>query len=1232
MSKGVRASIAVVAWLLAVAASRAQVDTLLIPLRHISIEDGLSQGMVGSILQDRTGFMWFATKDGLNRYDGYSFKVFRHDPQDSTSVRDDHILKVFEDSKGLLWVGTNSGLDVFDPATEVFHHLPLTEGTSQDGGDLVCDVRSIAEDPSGNIWFNTGFNLYRVRPGATADAPLGPGTHAQRIADVHNWGLFVDHAGILHSYRPSVIDRTHPDRLYLHIDTRDEPFIAALVRDVADRTVHPVLGLRNERIVELAVWDAHRRITYQVTGTGTVTEIDETTGHERVIPVGQPAWGWPKHGMADVDGRIWLATDQGLWRCDPSTGRSSALLSQGVLRGMQNLSVACLYQDRSGVMWMGTPGYGIFIYDPRIERFHTQLIGSTGWMAPLSDGRVVVASELKIKICDPLRSTTTPAPPGLVEGSERQFYYDRTGSFVASPIGTIWSNANGILARSATDDRDFRLFSDPAVPVDHPLYASGDTVVAFGSTSSFGLFDTRSERFTSVPYPVEASGGEYRFVQAIHRDAAGIFWLGTMKGLLRLDPRTNAWQHYRNIPSDTTSLAADVIFCLLGDPKDADILWVGTSGGGLARLDKRTGRCRRFSTRDGLPNNVIYGLLSDDDGQLWMSTNKGLSCFDPETYAVRNFDGRHGLQNDEFNRYAFCRTSDGSLFFGGVSGLNHFHPRDLRIDERPVQVAITDIRLSNRSIALGTTDALLKVPTHLAQELVIPYAEASMLSIDFASMEYIALGNRTYQYQLEGYDRQRIDAGQTHSANYTNLDPGAYIFKVWGSNRDGVWNTDPIALRITILPPWYLTIWAKVSAALVFAGAVLLFIRIRTGGLKKQKELLERTVVERTAELSQAKDRAERSEVVKQQFLANMSHEIRTPMNAIMGMTGILKRNEHLPEQEKYLNAVSQSSENLLVILNDILDLSKLEAGRIDLEQVPFDPRQVIGNVRDILRYKAEEKALALTVDIEEDMPRTLVGDPTRLNQILLNLAGNAIKFTERGSVTLRVQWVNGELRIDVIDTGIGIPQDRLHNIFEEFTQAYSDTARKYGGTGLGLTISKRLAEMQGGNITVKSEQGKGSTFTVTIPCAIATGTLVTTAQVPGAEEKELRNVRILLAEDNDFNALVAQDELADAIPGVQVDVAANGRIAVEMVRANAYDVILMDVQMPEMNGYDATKAIREMPDGKSRIPIVAMTANVMKEEVERCTEAGMDGYVPKPFKREELIGALQAALHTSHT
>ncbi|MEO8590137.1 MAG: ATP-binding protein [Flavobacteriales bacterium] len=399
---------------------------------------------------------------------------------------------------------------------------------------------------------------------------------------------------------------------------------------------------------------------------------------------------------------------------------------------------------------------------------------------------------------------------------------------------------------------------------------------------------------------------------------------------------------------------------------------------------------------------------------------------------------------------------------------------------------------------------------------------------------------------------------------------------------------------------------------------------------------LSLVLVERQRRLAKAaRKRAEHSEKFKQQFLANMSHEIRTPMNAIMGMSGILKRNEHTPEQDKYLDAISQSSENLLVILNDILDLSKLEVGKIDLEEVSFDPRKVVGSVRDILRFKAEEKGLALHVEISADVPPMINGDPTRLNQIVLNLAGNAVKFTEHGSVILRVTTKDPQperctLVVEVIDTGIGIPTDRLDKVFEEFTQAYSDTTRKYGGTGLGLTISKRLAEMQGGSISVTSEQGMGSTFMLIIPYAIA-GSTGEKGPVGANDHRPqqiaLRDLRILLAEDNDFNAMVAQDELADAIPGVQVDLAVNGKVAVRLAETNNYDLILMDVQMPEMNGYDATKAIRALPGDKARMPIIAMTANVMKEEVDRCMEAGMDGFVPKPFKREELMDAINSAL-----
>jgi CheY-like chemotaxis protein len=350
------------------------------------------------------------------------------------------------------------------------------------------------------------------------------------------------------------------------------------------------------------------------------------------------------------------------------------------------------------------------------------------------------------------------------------------------------------------------------------------------------------------------------------------------------------------------------------------------------------------------------------------------------------------------------------------------------------------------------------------------------------------------------------------------------------------------------------------------------------------------------------------------------------------------------------VDAIATSSENLLGIVNEILDLSKIEAGRLEMEKVAMEPRAVVEKLVEVMRYRAEEKGLKLEVAVSNDVPTTVEGDPTRLNQVLMNLVGNAIKFTERGSIRIHMEVANtlpiapvssthrvdrngpsdatGEvigIRCTVTDTGIGIAPDRLARVFDEFTQAESDHTRRFGGTGLGLTICKRLVEMQGGTISATSEVGKGSSFTFTVPYALTIAGSDAKVQVvtPALSRSRGNALRILLAEDNKMNVMVAQVELENLMPGLHLDVAANGRIAVDMLLTTDYDLILMDVQMPVMDGYEATRAIRAMAGGKSRIPILAMTANVMQAEVQQCLDAGMDGFIPKPFKQEELADAI---------
>lgn len=411
---------------------------------------------------------------------------------------------------------------------------------------------------------------------------------------------------------------------------------------------------------------------------------------------------------------------------------------------------------------------------------------------------------------------------------------------------------------------------------------------------------------------------------------------------------------------------------------------------------------------------------------------------------------------------------------------------------------------------------------------------------------------------------------------------------------------------------------------LLVAGGGLLFImalglvgRIRFSARAKRK--LER----QQSALRKAKERAEQSEQFKERFLANMSHEIRTPMNAIMGMTAIVRRNEHLPEQENYLNAISQSSNSLLHIINDILDLSKLNAQRLELDFTAFNLLAMVEKICQNERPKAEAKGLELRLDAA-GLPEAVNGDATRVEQVLQNLVQNAVKFTESGHIILQVKALEGDrIEFRISDTGNGIPQDRVECIFDEFTKAYSEGKRKYGGSGLGLTLSKRLVELMEGNIEVQSRLSMGSTFTVVLPLAKADRSLLE----EDVQNVVMKDLRILLADDNEFNRMVANDELHDAIPGVRIVEAKNGKIAFELAQAQSFDLVLMDVQMPEMNGYDATKAIRGLTEEKARTPILAMTANGVETEVQRCLDAGMDGFIPKPFTREELIGAMEKAL-----
>ena len=402
--------------------------------------------------------------------------------------------------------------------------------------------------------------------------------------------------------------------------------------------------------------------------------------------------------------------------------------------------------------------------------------------------------------------------------------------------------------------------------------------------------------------------------------------------------------------------------------------------------------------------------------------------------------------------------------------------------------------------------------------------------------------------------------------------------------------------------------------------------KLQSGNIELRKKSAELEDARLHAE--QARHRAESSEKFKEQFLANMSHEIRTPMNAVLGITRLLLKTSLDAQQKKYLDAILHSSENLLVIINDILDLSKIEAGRMEFESIPFSLHEVCQGIQDTLRFRVDEKGIELKVETDPAMPQWLAGDPVRLSQVLLNLTGNAVKFTENGSVTIKTFWKEKEegaftMLLEIQDTGIGIPEDRQQAVFESYSQAGADTTRKFGGTGLGLTISKHLVEQQGGSIGLKSVVGKGTTFFFEIPYPAVEKTDDHLSKPEGLEDLALRlsGSRILLVEDNPFNQMVAVDTLKSLISNIRIEVAQNGQEAIDYLLEHRVDIILMDVNMPVMDGFEAARLLRLREKNTSgHLPIMAMTAGVTRPEIEACLQSGMDDVIGKPFEAEELL------------
>jgi len=1322
-------------------------------LEHVTQEDGLSQSTVMDIVQDSQGFIWLATESGLNRYDGYAVRSYNRDRHDPAALRSDYIWQILEDGKGDLWLATEGGgvarWSRKSDAFTSFVHDP------EDPHSIASDnVRALAATPDGRIWVGMrdgGLGLLDPSTGRVERYR----TDANDPASLHGGSVFSLHADSL-------------GQLWIGTDKGLSQLDIASGRFTHYR--HDPLdphSLSDDHVI--SVFEDSVGSIWVGTFTGGLNRLDRSrSGFERFRHNPDHARSlshdYVRAIFEDDRGRLWIGTEDGLNLMDRRRGDFTRYhKDRADPQSLRDDYIMAIYQDQSGLLWFGTRAGGVSRWNPgswALGHYREDWIADAYVTSFADDGKGTVwigtlgSGLARLDLTD---HEVVPSPASAMLADQRVM------SLLRDQSGRLWiGTMTGGLTMYAPDSGEATTYR-----------ADGDDEISPGADGIMALFEDRTGNIwvgtfgggVSMFDPLSRTFRHYRHdpddpaslagrrATDIVEDLNGLIWVATDSGGLSMIDRAGDTVHsFRHDPDDPTSLSSDSIYALHVTQDGS--LWIGTAGGGLDRLvgstlDTDTIRFENRSRSDGLSSNVIYGVESDTQGDLWLSSNYGLMRLDRASGDIKILHRSHGLQGEEFTFGAHHRGIDGRLYFAGSNGINAFFPPAILSSRPPPPIVLTGIETLNQPAG---TD----LPYPIVERLALDYRD-NVLSFEFAALDFAAPEENAYAYRLDGFDLDWVDAGNARRATYTNLDAGDYVFRVKAANSDGRWNDLGLTVPVSVAPAPWETPWAHALYVLLAALCLFAAFEWHRRWLAHKNEYaarLEQEVHLRTAELEERNQELSEVSRAKSDFLARMSHEIRTPMNGVLGMTELLQCTPLNPRQNRFANTIQQSAQSLLQIINDILDFSKIEAGKLTLESVEFDFNEMVEDTVDLLASQANKKGVALIGSTPPELDGCVLGDPLRLRQVLTNLVGNAIKFTDQGEVIVRASLMSEDddrvsVKVEVEDTGFGIKNKVLESIFDAFSQADESMTRRSDGTGLGLSICKQLVELMDGDMGVESTPGVGSRFWFTVPlrrsekacsaqssqdnlaglsllalvdheptrdalermfsawgvsstvvtnsdellCRLRTpmaegrswdaiildagDTLIDTLErlgehraTPGAwmprvialtrqddamagqishsidawvckpiRQSHLRRAlvqprdngipsvvacrdpvagsltgRILLVEDNTVNQLVAQGMLHNL--GCEVATADDGRIAMDKLLVDDFDLVLMDCQMPVLDGFSATRMIR---DRGQDIPIIALTANAVAGDRERCLAVGMDDYLGKPFTLDSL-------------
>jgi len=1184
---------------------------------RLTTKEGLSSNSVCLTLKDRYGFLWVATEDGLNRFDGTTFKIYKHDNKNHKSLNVNHIKTLFEDRSGRLWIGTNGGsLQLYDRRQDCFENFKVT-GMSK-------AITSICEDLEGNIWITSYNGLYILNPKSRllnkhpAYQQLPEGLRAKpllyTIKDSRN-NIWIGSENGLYVY----LKKTGRFQQFLHHENNKS--------SLADNYITTISEDKQKRI-----WIGTQN------GLSMLQADQKGFKNYKHIPGKQQSISSNLiNSIApENEEKLWIGTENGLDILNLKTGQfRKSRPDKRDRNSLTNKSIRSIYFDNDGISWLATYQGGLNKYDKNFNLFNLRESNVFDQHA-LSAATVTSFAEYKGK--------------GIfigTDGGGLNLFHPASGvidrySLIPGEGRTLSNLAIMGLEMTITNKLWIGTFLhgafvlDPATGnVKHFLEGTGpmdlnhNAVFCIKEDSQGNVWMGTNGGGVNIYLPKENRIKKYinpsnqmdnpdfpsnNVIRTIEEDKMGRMWIGTFgSGISVWNPSTEKFSFYNE---GNSNLSSNYILSILKDSKGE--IWIGTNGAGLHRFDEKTRKFIQISEKRSVINGVIHKVVEDSKGNIWVSTNEGISRFDRKTGKFTHFTHQNGLQNSPFILGAGLSASDGMLYFGGQEGFNYTDPSKLKHNDVVPTVIFTDLKVDNQVI-LPSENGPIEKPIFQEETIRLQYKQN--FSIGFVAINYTNGQQNSYEYKLHGFDKDWINPGNDHTACYTNLDPGTYTLQVRASNNDGVWNKNGRSIKVIVSPP----LWRSTPAFIFYLISVVLFLLyIRDQGLRELK---------RKFALQQERKKSEylrELDLMKIKFLTNLSHEFRTPIALIVDPVERLIEKIKEPQLSGQLQLIKRNGRRLLNLVNQLLDFRKMEEWELSLHLTEGELISFVREVCESFADLAERKKIDFDFnsDIESFYTRF---DADKMERILFNLLSNAFKFTpEEGRINIELM-ASGEVKsnqehsisIIVTDSGTGISKESQDRIFDRFFQTDMDPALLNQGTGIGLSIVKEFIKMHGGEISVVSELGRGSRFIVNIPFVLSSPctqpqeiigpTSADEYQEPGTISvgAVLKNrPTILIVEDDEDFRFYLKDNLRLYY---SIYEASNGKMGWQKALSSHPDLIISDVNMPVMGGIEFGRKLKS--DKRTNfIPLILITASDREDGQIKGLASGANDYMTKPF------------------